>query len=440
MGFKFTKDERPTMDNFNKKFSELSYKVGDTLTTARTELDDKWLLCNGEDVSVHDYSELSEMFPTLLGAWKTNEAWSGSLADPKVNCITYANGYWVVGGRHYDGTNYYARIAYTNDITGTWKTKDLWGGTSSQYHMIRCVTYSDGYWVVGGQQANGASASATGTAKIAYSTDLNGMWETKDIWSNNYASFGGGINSITYSDGYWVAGGLQYAGSYNAAISYTTDLGGIWTQKNLWSGRNSSIERVINEDGFWMVVGYHWDGSNYYSRIAYTEDVISDWTIKDLWTSKNSNNGIYCVAYSDGYWVLGGTHYDGKNQYARIAYTKDISSDWTIKDLWFYANYAAIRGIVHENGFWVACGYDNAIDVVIAYTINLEEIWTLKNIGTGNSYDLSIEFGAGYWAVCSPNSINSVSRANVIYKDISTFTLPTISSDKTYTYIKAKED
>ena len=40
------------------------------------------------------------------------DLWSGSSHFSSINCITYADGYWAVGGRHYSSSRYRARIAY----------------------------------------------------------------------------------------------------------------------------------------------------------------------------------------------------------------------------------------------------------------------------------------------------------------------------------------
>lgn len=47
-------------NNFTK--SEASFQVGDTLTTARTNLDNKWTLCNGDFVQLSKYPEVKDLF------------------------------------------------------------------------------------------------------------------------------------------------------------------------------------------------------------------------------------------------------------------------------------------------------------------------------------------------------------------------------------------
>ena len=42
-----------------------TYQIGDTLTTTRTNLGDKWLLCNGQAISITEYPELAGMLKSV---------------------------------------------------------------------------------------------------------------------------------------------------------------------------------------------------------------------------------------------------------------------------------------------------------------------------------------------------------------------------------------
>ena len=42
-----------------------SFHIGDTLTTARTNLGNRWLLCNGATVNSADYPVLSQFFSSV---------------------------------------------------------------------------------------------------------------------------------------------------------------------------------------------------------------------------------------------------------------------------------------------------------------------------------------------------------------------------------------
>ena len=202
--------------------------------------------------------------PAVLNLWGNN------YNPNQINCIAYANGYWVVGGQYRLGDTYCARIAYTTNLDGTWTTNDVWSAGNT-YNTINCITYANGCWVVGGQSK--ASALGSYYARIAYATSLDGTWTTKNLWDTPSS----GITCITYANGYWVVGGQYY------------------------------------------------DGSTYYARIAYTASPDGTWTTNDVWgyaspSSAGIANNIHCITYANGYWVAGGEYYASESHYARIAY------------------------------------------------------------------------------------------------------------------------
>ena len=69
------------------------YEVGDMLTTVRSNLDDTWLLCNGESISSAEYPELAPLCPSaMIGKWSDEiDATFTSVTD-----AIAANGYFVV--------------------------------------------------------------------------------------------------------------------------------------------------------------------------------------------------------------------------------------------------------------------------------------------------------------------------------------------------------
>ena len=420
----------------------LATGVGDIKVTKRTDLDDTWLLCNGDIVSATDFSELTALYPkldsvfttidnlwgnnsyinaiayadgywvvggrrfyssgkaciayttSLDGTWTTKDIWSDD-NSLRINTITYANGYWVVGGSGYSGRIYQASIAYATSLDGTWTTVHVWTGATAYEAPINTITYANGYWVVGGQRYMNSAYYA----RIAYATSLDGTWTTKDLWSDDGTSKGKTtINAITYTDGYWVAGGSCYIGDYHARIAYALSPEGTWTTKDLWSGGGEStsvINTITCANGYWVVGGIMYTG-NYQARIAYATSLDGTWTTKDLWSSTNSYINLSTITYANGYWVVGGQYYMSSTYYARIAYATSPDGAWTTKDLWSDSGSGssdmnpAIKTIIYANGYWVVGGglYRNAC---MAYTSG-------KN-----------------------------------------FLLPTLSFDGAYVYIKAKE-
>lgn len=421
--------EDATPDDALTKLSSDGNRVGDIKITVRTDLGDNWLLCNGVKVSRDVYEALSERVAVNLSTqWSSGELWSNNGVHSAINCITYANGYWVVGGRYRDDSKNYARIAYTTDLAGDWTIVDVWNMSNGSH--INCITYENGYWVLGGVYVY----NSTSYARIAYASDLAGKWTTKDIWT------GVAINCIAYADGFWVVGG---SGGLTARVAYASTLGGAWTNTDIWSNTNNkqlNVFCIAYEDGRWFVGGNSYEGGSYYASVAYTDDITGAWTSKKLWGASSLNSDIKCFEYANGYWVAGGS-YNGTSGTARVAYTSDFTGEWTVKDMWAGG---AINCIAQADGLWVVGG--NATNGStyygkVAYTTDPTGTW-LEAEPWRNTKDSPIN-GIAYadrrLIAVGTSYDGTTSVAKLAEYDTSVIPLPEISVDKAYAYIKAKE-
>ena len=361
------------------------------------------------DGTAYDISFL--LSPNVLDLWNSDlgnnvdsNSWQYTFVD--ITCITYANGYWVIGGVNYDyGAACYARIAYSASLDGSWTIKDLWSETRSpdktayrDCSRINCIEYANGYWVVGGNRDEDKKAC------IAYATSLKGTWTVEDIWARDYS--GTRVNCIKYANGYWVAGGT--AGNYSAInetyIAYATTPSGSWTVKQIWSDRAADITCIEHADGCWVVGGqskygghdseYGWLPYGYSGCIAYATTPSDLWVDKTIWpaSGKGDQCWINCITYVDGYWVAGGYRYidDEGIWYAAIAYTSSLGGTWATKNLWNSGSWyrgSDITGITYHNGQWVVCGncYDGTYGYAkIAFTTSPAGTWKLNNIWYSN--------------------------------------------------------
>ena len=247
-----------------------SEKIGDIKTTLRTDLGDKWLLCNGAAVSLSDAPGLYDMLPLKMtyytgttSAFKlksckifrqgdkfivfgTDTTSSGGSANIAV-CYTsnsingpwtrtviadsggledacYYNGRWIVVGYYfssYGQGSYISRIWTSTDLK-TW-TELLKLNDYDNYYNVG-VRHSNGKWVVIGRGKNSGNIIRT-----ANDTDINS-------WTTNSSS---GISSLSpyglycHPDGTFVAYGFSGSTSYNGYIAYTTDPTGSWTGKSI---------------------------------------------------------------------------------------------------------------------------------------------------------------------------------------------------------------
>lgn len=405
---------------------QLASKIGDVKITARTDLGDDWLLCNGVHVSREVYEALGEEIPlNLLDEWASNVLWDGGTS--RISRIKYIGGYWVVAGNDVSSSN--ARIAYAADLAGPWTIHDIADEANVTYD-IKDLIYEGGYWAVCGQRRTGTSSSYKYYAWIAYATELDGSWTSKTLWSSGKSS--DSLTGLAYADGYWAVGGCHYGTNYCAQIAYTEDLGGSWTTRVLWEGTNAynEILCIAYGNGNWVVGGQHYDGSKYYARLAYAVHPAGLWTTKDVFSGNFSYYHVDSIKYENNCWVAFAQVYG----LVQCAYTNDPAEEWSVVTVAQATSYASTgRDVVFADGLWMACGQFDAQTAQIAFAPDLAGPWTIHSLpGGGDAY--GIAFAEKIWAV------GTKSGAAVHYYDTRNILLPTITLDGVYAYIKAKED
>ena len=93
-------------------------------------------------------------------------------------------------------------------------------GDSNYNSAITGLVYEKGYYVASLVYYNSGLYTA-----VAYATSLDGPWTVNDLWLQGSGTTNGGGKSpcITYSDGYFVVGGVYYDNSYyNGRIAYAS--------------------------------------------------------------------------------------------------------------------------------------------------------------------------------------------------------------------------
>ena len=415
----------PTVNDALSSLSGSVVSVGDMKTTMRTDLDDKWLLCNGEKFSQQEYPELYNLLSTKLSGvfFAEEDLWGNNENHRRgINCVTYSNGYWVVGGSYGDSSNgsYSARIAYSTSLSGPWTTKDLWTSTSSAEQEINDVVYKNGYWTTIGR-------ADSAKARIAYSTSLSGPWTTKDLWTRSESGTTTNAYCITYANGYWVAGGRH---NDDAIVKFATDLNGTWTRYNVWNGINypSSVRDVAYANGYWIAVGDGEGGRE--AQIAYSTN-LTTWESKELFSGS-----LECVIYADGKWIVGGGTDNSGNNKAVIYSAATPDGKWESKTI----TDGSVKCLTYQNGIFVAGITRNAnSDCVLAYGTSLESEWAIKKSWDGKKSYTSINdfaYANGLWLLGGQYGDGTNAYARIAYSD--GVALPICSTGDSYTYIRAE--
>lgn len=305
--------------------------------------------------------------------------------------VKYANEYWVVGGQRYDGSTYYATIAYTKDLAGSWTTNDVWSesdrssSSDESNNRISCVDYGNGYWVAGGYNVDKVTSGSTTTTydygKIAYATSPDGTWTTKTVIED------GAIADIVYANGYWAAAYVIDASNDEIGVVYATDPTGDWTNNLLTEGVGVSLNLncIGYGDGYWVVGGYSYS-SSYNAQIHYGSSISGTWASKTLWNA-NESGSVRSIKYGNGYWVAGGYYANSGTYKGRIAYSTSPGGTWTKVDIW---DSDSVNSVEYANGLWIAVGEGK-----IAYATSPDGTWTVREIDTtvAPSYVNDIAFG-----------------------------------------------
>lgn len=211
-----------------------AFQVGDTLTTARTNLGDKWLLCNGASVDASLYPDLNQVLkadPTKASSYrditKTAQTTKGYRAKK-------LNGKYFITG---------TPLQYADDYTGTW--------TNTSVNATDICFFDNKYVVV------------DGTTTLRYSEDLTN-WQTVTLQAAcNYLA--NTSSHIAASNMMWMRG-YDSSGhfTYGSEASYvSTTIAGLASASAI-----SNIGGVQECDG--MLFGFHYSTDTSYGGTKLT--------------------------------------------------------------------------------------------------------------------------------------------------------------------------
>lgn len=458
--------------------SESPYKPGDTLTTARNDLDASWLLCNGAEITRTDYPQLAQYFPPkptdgyIGDTFWTSTANVGGSGLPNgfsaVSDIEYINGQYVCFG-YYGASNYgQAKLRWASSLNGPWSETNL----DDYFISVLNVRYINGYYVAVGSASVPDGNRSYYHGRIAYSTSISGPWTTVNVWKclGSYSSSRADQNAIydiAYGNGYYVAVGARSDQSdyTQSCVAYSANLSTGWiiyeTSDNINDARNPRDTRIIYDNGMFIIGG---GGSNPAASYCVTPTSESQWTTINLGSPSNLGNHIKDIRkIGNGYAFTGctwgwsnrgdggveppssyGSGFVYKADVTKNAYTP-VSLDMSCTSL------------VYDdvNDYYVAFGhgYPNEFNASVAYSKSLSGPWTYASaysIPSGNYADIALLTSelinaqyicGGYTVTKGTEELAWDRNAFLLYSDLEKFYLPSISlSDKTYTYIKAKED
>lgn len=441
----------PTDPVVEKSFN---YKIGDTLTTARLDLGEEWMLCNGATLSIDEYSSLASVLRTPPEPnFSESYIWEGDYGYD--NCIAkmiYADGYQVAVGwrrtggysQDFAGCIAYARVAGIPTYTH-WTIKE--NAFTGSYSRIVDVVYGNGYFV--------ALAAKNRNVSIMYTKDPSTSWTTKQLYGASSDSDANAFK-VKYINGRFIVCGAlnRYDGSryvdYGVlAYSSNSEPSSAWTVDEMVSGQ--CYLDINYFDGKYVLL--YESSSSIYVKTK-TELTDSSWSgLKTIgsggygagggWTSGRSNDGGEEILYANGcYFVVTALSHtncrlyllpDGFNSSAFTVKQKDLS---TTKQF---------RSVSIDNGYvWVLTWQGDIIYAPIERLSDTTFPWIVyeNSFMDDNSFGLRISpsMNGYYIYTYNDHDTGTNKRAKYRFKSFRNLILPTVSSgDSLYTYIKVKE-
>lgn len=397
-------DSTATPNDALARLASARVRIGDTRTTARTDLGDDWLLCNGESISSADYPELANLLVSISPQYKN------ITVNLTLTQLIYSGGYWVAIGT--TSNSRYVTIAYTQDLNGTWTTKNLINTSSSDTISNPHIAYDDSQgWVAV------ISKTGTGTTGVLalYSTTLDGTWQSKQIYYGDYFS----EYFLERKNGYWVTGGYYMPNEDDrySVIAYATSPSENWTVKTI----SRDIRSIDYGNGYWCATDSNMSG------ILYATSLSGSWIYKSIVST--TAYSMANIKFANEKWVIAFAGSSSGSSFF-VSYATNPTGTWTTETVTMTGFSVPLYVIEYINGKWYIGGNNSSVVSSSDLTNwNLEPVdgaWRVLSIVSNGSL-----------IVYAGNASGSTS-GNLYFLDNSTVSLPTISGDL-YTYIKAKE-
>ena len=368
------------------------YEVGDMLTTVRSNLDDTWLLCNGESISSAEYPELAPLCPSaMIGKWSDEiDATFTSVTD-----VIAANGYFVV-------LNSSSKSLYytTNPLTGNWKTVSLPSTITPS-----TIRYLNGYWIV----------TPSSGVTIAYSKNLNSGWTTKTITASGVTS-SNKLTNMTYSGTDYIIG-VKGSKKILYAMSLTASK---WNSNSNFFSENANVFK-LDHDPYAGRCLATCDSSSSLSKASFVlSGSVRSSRYWDVFIGSNTSNPYETLMCTNNKVVA--------LRETTLLYSSSSVGNITTVDLSdMLPTYGYLSGVIYSNGYWVVTYSGTSSSSYFLYSKDLQN-WNKtpdQSITNGtllgnNNYCIRVD-GDTYIAVKSSDTI-----------------LPIVSTDASYTYIKAK--
>lgn len=409
------------------------YKIGDMLTTLRTDLGNdlssEWLLCNGAEIDAEVYPELSEMLQSKVTPKSPASIAKTSRTNATSRIYSKETKKWY--------TIYTSGVLQVSDNPiGTSATYSSFTNQSGAFYNPKLFYCNDRLFCI----YNTSNNAGVNTVKIAASTNNGSSWAISSF----------GLSCTAFNSRLFFFNGCyyliaQYTSSYATqfAIYYNTgDWSGAWSSTATYQSLNLSSLDIDFDRG---IMGFASDGKIGFINISDLKNA----NLTGYITYDNVSTSAYPItglSYGNGYWAAASSNSVGKCLFV----TSDVTSPSVSRTWISISTSSSFTGIKFVDGLWIWYLLKRPIysiygstygAITMAYAngipINAFQLVDLKGNTITAEIDSGLCVGGGYISMLCCGSDTESYNHTVIYAAYEKV-LPTNSASG-YLYIKAKD-
>ena len=329
-----TRPEDPTVNDALGKLSEGTAIVGDIAITARTDLSNAWLPCDGRTVS-------QEQYPSLCAVLRTPDSpaiWTEKTVSTNVgaggDAISYENGHWF--RTYQDTTSAHILVSDDGETWTEWAMpQNFWANSpilSSRIVAAHAVKYFGGLYVCSVCVLCAKSSGVAYYQGIIFASEIFGQFQVDapSVWYPDYSSIIKEFAAKSEYDVFWDGQRFLVLGTYRdleiiPTIRYTNQLTNrsspveedsqAWKQGDM-TNFNPIGMYVRKSDGMIVCLGWGTGAGgypgNYLTYVIYAKTAASNFTKKEIyaWTADLNDDFSDFVETDEGIYVTCNNTYD----------------------------------------------------------------------------------------------------------------------------------
>ena len=406
------------------KDGNVGYQVGDILTTARTNLGDKWALCNGTSIDSDQYPNIHSLLygeaidvSTSPSHSNTNSInCGGVIVLPDNTCVMAISGSYSSGNYNY----VFFELKYSSTPSHAWYTGSL--NLAPDTHGR--LSYVNGKMIV----PAGITINNEKKWVIYYNTSTV---SPTAAWTNNividYRNSYDSISNVVYFNGKYIFALRQY-NSRQIAIYSSSSLAGTWSNVATISdtdGMNGSLSVVNNQLA--LCVSIYESARSSVSGLIYSSNGTN-------WTKIKLSNAAYdkvmgnVITYLNGSYIISGGTYANDSWKGAVFISTSLNGNWDAYNISSAITDPISTPVIYANGKYYIAARNGSSSKSTLYTASSP---------------------AGPWTALSPyvsdicyniiaDQVGNIIMATGRYVTTLGSWLPLISPDKSYAYIRIK--